>query len=378
MEVLMGVGKGGLKTGNKPDILVVLLPQPCIASFLFTTNHFKSSSVIYSEKVLRERDTIRAIVINSGNANCGVGEEGIIHAEMMARETAKHLDIDHREVLVFSTGIIGKPLPIERALEGIASACKILEPLDLKRASEVISTTDRFPKYAFVKKGALEVFGFAKGAGMIHPQMATMLSFIFTNAKVEGDVLRKLHREINERTFNSISVDGCTSTNDSFGIISLGFIKENLEDLRQSLEEVSLSLAKRIVEDGEGATRIIKVVVKNASISLKAKTIAEKVATSNLVKTAIFGRDPNWGRIVASAGSTPFPIDQFKLRVYIGNHLVYDGKPHPKAVEAAKRYLEENREIEITLDLREGKESWTYYTSDLTYDYIKINAEYTT
>jgi glutamate N-acetyltransferase/amino-acid N-acetyltransferase len=120
------------------------------------------------------------------------------------------------------------------------------------------------------------------------------------------------------------------------------------------------------------------VVVKNASISLKAKTIAEKIATSNLVKTAIFGRDPNWGRIVASAGSTPFPIDQFKLRVYIGNHLVYDGKPHPKAVESAKKYLEENREIEITLDLREGKESWTYYASDLTYDYIKINAEYTT
>jgi len=124
---------------------------------------------------------------------------------------------------------------------------------------------------------------------------------------VEGDILRKLHREINERTFNSISVDGCTSTNDSFGIISLGFIKEDLENLRQSLEEVSLSLAKKIVEDGEGATRIIKVVVKNASISLKAKTIAEKIATSNLVKTAIFGRDPNWGRIVASAGPPPFP-----------------------------------------------------------------------
>ena len=374
----MGIGKAGLKASGNPDILVVLLPQSCNASFLFTTNHFKSASVLYSERVLRERDTIRAMVINSGNANCGVGEEGIIHAEMMAREAAEHLDIDHREVLVFSTGIIGKPLPIENVLKGIESACKILEPLDLKRASQTISTTDRFPKYDFVKKGRIEVFGFAKGAGMIHPNMATMLSFVFTNADLDSYTLRELHREINERTFNSISVDACTSTNDSFGLISLGVVKEDLQDVKQAIEEVSLNLAKKIVEDGEGATRIIKVSVKNASISMKAKTIAEKVATSNLVKTAIFGRDPNWGRIAAAAGSTAFPIDQFKMRIYIGNHLVYDGKPHPKALEKAKGYLEENKEIEITIDLREGKESWTYYSSDLTCDYVKINAEYTT
>ncbi len=374
----MGIGKAGLKASGNPDILVVLLPQSCNTSFLFTSNHFKSASVIYSEGVHRERGTVRALVINSGNANCGVGPDGLIHAEMMARETARHLEIDHREVLVFSTGVIGKPLPIENVLKGIESACKILEPLDLKRASQVISTTDRFPKYDFVKKGGLEVFGFAKGAGMIHPNMATMLSFVFTNADLDSFTLRELHKDINERTFNSISVDACTSTNDSFGLISLGFLKEDLENVKQAVEEVSLNLAKKVVEDGEGATRIIKIVVKNASISLKAKAIAEKVATSNLVKTAIFGRDPNWGRIVASAGSTPFPIDQFKMRVYIGTHLVFDGKPHPKEVEGAKAYLEENKEIEVVIDLREGKESWTYYSSDMTYDYVRINAEYTT
>ncbi|WP_448587712.1 bifunctional glutamate N-acetyltransferase/amino-acid acetyltransferase ArgJ [Thermocrinis sp.] len=378
MEILMGIGKAGLKASGNPDILVVLLPQSCNTSFLFTSNHFKSASVIYSEGVHRERGTVRALVINSGNANCGVGPDGLIHAEMMARETARHLEIDHREVLVFSTGVIGKPLPIENVLKGIESACKILEPLDLKRASQVISTTDRFPKYDFVKKGGLEVFGFAKGAGMIHPNMATMLSFVFTNADLDSFTLRELHKDINERTFNSISVDACTSTNDSFGLISLGFLKEDLENVKQAVEEVSLNLAKKVVEDGEGATRIIKIVVKNASISLKAKAIAEKVATSNLVKTAIFGRDPNWGRIVASAGSTPFPIDQFKMRVYIGTHLVFDGKPHPKEVEGAKAYLEENKEIEVVIDLREGKESWTYYSSDMTYDYVRINAEYTT
>jgi glutamate N-acetyltransferase/amino-acid N-acetyltransferase len=374
----MGVGKIGLKREGKPDLLVILLPDVCNASFIFTNNHFKAGSVIYSQKVFEKNSGVRALVVNSGNANCGVGKEGIIHAELMAKRTAKNLDIEEDQVLVFSTGVIGKPLPIDNVLKAIDDACGVLEPLDIKRASEVISTTDSFPKYTFVKTGPLEVYGFAKGAGMIHPNMATMLAFIFINAGMDSFTLKELHREITEKTFNSISVDGCTSTNDSFGVISLGVIKEDLEKVRQTLHQASLDLAKKIVEDGEGATRIIKVVVKNASLELKAKTIAEKIALSNLVKTAVFGRDPNWGRILASAGSTAFPIDQFKLKLYIGNHLVYDGKPHLKAVQGAKKYMEENKEIEIVLDLMEGKESWTYYTSDLSYDYVKINAEYTT
>lgn len=372
----MGVGRAGLKSGGRPDILVILLPQSCKASFLFTKNHFKAASVLYSQKVFK--GTVRAMVINSGNANCGVGREGLVHAELMAKRVAERLEIQEDEVLVFSTGIIGKPLPIDKVLAAIDEACNILEPLDLKRASEVISTTDSFPKYDFVKKDKLEVFGFAKGAGMIHPNMGTMLAFVFTNGDLREEAIEKLHRDINERTFNSISVDGCMSTNDSFGLISLGLLKEDLRKISDAVEEVSFSLARKIIEDGEGATRIIKVVVKNASIQLKAKLIAQAVATSNLVKTAVFGKDPNWGRIVAAAGSTAFPIDQFKLKVYIGDHLLYDGKVHPKAVEKAKSYMEEAKEIEITLDLMEGKESWAYYSSDLTYDYIRINAEYTT
>ncbi len=372
----MGVGRAGLKSGEKPDILVILLPQSCKASFLFTKNHFKSASVLYSQKVFK--GTVRAMVINSGNANCGVGREGLLHAELMAKKVAEGLDVEEEEVLVFSTGIIGKPLPIDKVLTAIDRACDILEPLDLKRASEVMSTTDSFPKYDFVKRDKLEVFGFAKGAGMIHPNMGTMLAFVFTNGDIKEGVIEKLHKDINERTFNSISVDGCMSTNDSFGLISLGLIKEDLQKISDAVEEVSLSLARKIIQDGEGATRTIKVVVKNASIQLKARLIAQAIAVSNLVKTAVFGRDPNWGRIVAAAGSTPFPIDQFKLKVYIGNHLLYDGKVHPKALENAKKYMEESQEIEINLDLMEGRESWIYYSSDLTYDYIKINAEYTT
>ncbi|MCS6957179.1 MAG: bifunctional glutamate N-acetyltransferase/amino-acid acetyltransferase ArgJ [Aquificaceae bacterium] len=377
MDILMGVGRAGLKSGGKPDILVVLLPKTCNASFVFTGNHFKSASVLYSQSIFKGK--VRALVINSGNANCGVGKDGLLHAELMAKKVVERLELEEDEVLVFSTGVIGKPMPIGDVLSAIDSACEVLEPLDLKRASEVISTTDRFPKYDFVKKDKLEVFGFAKGAGMIHPNMGTMLAFLFTNADLSVDVLEMLHREVTESTFNSISVDACTSTNDSFGLISLGVYKEeDVQKVRQAVEEVSLNLAKKIVQDGEGATRVIKVTVKHASIKLKARLIAQSIATSNLVKTAIFGKDPNWGRIVAAAGSTPFPIDQFKLKVYVGNHLLYDGKVHPRAVEEARKYLQESTEVDIVVDLMEGKESWTYYSSDLTYDYIRINSEYTT
>lgn len=376
----MGVGTAGLKGSKKPDILVIHLQKECAASVVFTGNHFKAASVLYSEEAYRRSGGyIRALVINSGNANCAVGKEGILHAELMAKKISELLDIPEEQVLVFSTGIIGKPLPIEDVLKAIEHACSNLEELDLKTASEVISTTDKFPKYDFLKKDHLEVFGFAKGAGMIHPNMATMLAFVFTNADLDPYELSSIHREITERTFNSISVDGCTSTNDSFALISLGVYRENdLTKVRDAVEEVSLSLAKKIVEDGEGATKVIKVVVKNATLQLKARLIAEKIATSNLVKTAIFGGDPNFGRILAAAGSTAFPIDQFKLKLYIGNHLVYDSKVHPHALKHAKEYLQTEKEISIVLDLMEGKESWTYYASDLGYEYIRINAEYTT
>ncbi len=379
MSVLMGIATAELKASKRPDILVLVLPKTCPVSVLFTTNHFKSGSVIYSERAIKETGGYaRALVINSGNANCAIGKDGIINAELMAKKTAENIGIDPLEVLVFSTGVIGKLMDIDKVLSAIDHAFENLEELDLKSASEVISTTDSFPKFDFVKNGHLETFGFAKGAGMIHPNMATMLSFVFTNASLDTNTLHRLHLDINDRTFNSISVDGCTSTNDSFALVSLDLIKEDLEKVSNSIEKVSLDLAKKIVSDGEGAHHLIKISVKNASISLKAKTIAEKIATSLLVKTALYGNDPNWGRIVSAAGSTPFPIDQFNMKVYIGHSLVYDGKVHPKAVDNAKKYLQENKEIEIVVDLHEGKESWTYYASDIGYEYIKLNAEYTT
>ncbi len=374
----MGVGKAGLKSDNKPDILVVLLPYSCTASFVFTDNYFKAGSVIYSEKVAKDRETIRAFVVNSGNANCGTGEEGIKHAEMMANKVSEMLEIPKEEVLVFSTGIIGRPLPMERVLKGIEEACKNLEVLDLKKASGTISTTDRFPKFDFAKKDNIETFGFAKGAGMIHPKMATMLAFVFTNANLEYLTLRRIHERITEKTFNSITVDGCQSTNDAFGIISLGEVEASPEDVEFELFKVSETLAKQIVADGEGATKVIKVSVRSAITEMKAKEIAKAIANSLLVKTAVFGRDPNWGRVAAAAGSTEYPIDPFKMEIYIGGYLLYNGKPVNENLEKAKKHLEEDKEVEITVELNEGEYEWTYYSSDIGYDYIRLNAEYTT
>ncbi len=377
-EILMGIGNAGLKESGNPDLLVVALPYPCVASFVFTDNYFKAGSVIYSERIAREREKISAFVVNSGNANCGTGEEGVKHAEMMAEQVSKLLDIPKEEVLVFSTGIIGRPLPIDNVLKGIEEACQNLQPLDLKKASETISTTDRFPKYDFATFKNLETFGFAKGAGMIHPSMATMLAFTFTNADLDYIALRRMHERITEKTFNSITVDGCESTNDAFGIIALGEVEADLDTVEFELQKVSENLAKQIVADGEGATKIIKVNVRSAITEIKAKEIAEAIATSLLVKTAVFGRDPNWGRIAAAAGSTEFPIDPFKIEIYVGGYLLYDGKPHDENLEKARKHLIEDREIDITVELNEGEYEWTYYSSDIGYDYVKLNAEYTT
>ncbi len=376
MSVLMGISKAGLKPSGREDLLVVYFEKPLPVSAVYTKNYFKAAPVIHSQNLTDRRKEFRAFVVNSGNANCGTGEEGLRHAELMAERVAKNLNLKREEVLVFSTGIIGVPLPIDRVLEAIDTACGNLEPLDLKRASEAISTTDRFPKYAREKYA----FGFGKGAGMIHPNMATMLAYVFTPAKLDYEELRKIHLEVNEKTFNSITVDGCTSTNDSFLLISLNEEEIPASRVKEDVFKVSQKIAKLIVADGEGATKVGIVRVINALHREKAKAIAEKVAVSELVKTALFGCDPNWGRIAAAAGSVPdYPINPNSLSIYIGEYkLLERGTPTDVNLEEVAKYMREHKEVLITVDLGEGNADWTYYTSDLTYDYVKLNAEYTT
>ena len=376
MKVLMGTARAGLKPSGKKDLLVVYFEKPVLVSAVYTKNHFKAAPVIYSKGLTDRRNLFRAFVVNSGNANCGTGEIGLKHAHMMAQRVAQNFGIKAEEVLVFSTGLIGAPLPIDQVLEGIDRACSQLKPLNLREASEAISTTDRFPKYA---QGE-HAFGFGKGAGMIHPNMATMLAYIFTPARLSFENLRKIHLEVTERTFNSITVDGCTSTNDSFLLISLGEEELPEEEVKRETYEVAQKIAKLIVADGEGATKIGVVKIVNAESKEKAKAIAERVATSLLVKTALFGCDPNWGRIAQAVGSLPqYPVDPNRLDIYIGDYLLFsDGLPTGVDLQKVAQYMRNHKEVLIKVDLKEGRSDWTYYTSDLTYDYVKLNAEYTT
>ena len=372
----MGVARAGIKPSGKEDLLVVYSEKPLLVSAVYTRNSFKAAPVIYSKNLTDRKHHFRAFVVNSGNANCGTGKEGLLHAEMMAQRVAENLGIEKEDVLVFSTGIIGVPLPIEKVLKGIDAACGNLEELDIKRASEVISTTDRFPKYAKTKWA----FGFGKGAGMIHPNMATMLAYIFTPAKLDFETLREIHLRVNEKTFNSITVDGCTSTNDSFLLISTQQEEAYPKEVERDTYEVAKKIATLIVEDGEGATKIGVIKVINADSEKKAKAIAEKIAVSQLVKTALFGCDPNWGRILAAAGSVwDHPIDPDRVSIKIGGYTLFEkGKPTNIDLSPVAQYMKTHKEVLIEVDLSEGGASWTYYTSDLTYDYVKLNAEYTT
>lgn len=376
-KVLMGVGSAGLKE-DKPDILVIKLPEGSETSVLFTQNSFKSASVEYSMDVYGRGGSVRAFVINSGNANCGTGRIGYEHARRMAETSSELLGIKPEEVLIFSTGVIGEFLPIDRVLGGIERACSSLEELKPELASWVISTTDRFPKVGSWEGGNLKVYGFAKGAGMIEPSMATMLSFVFTNASLGREELGDIHRWVNERTFNSITVDGCMSTNDSFALVSLNEVVAEGETLRRAVEEVSLTLAKKIVKDGEGATKVIAVTVLGARTEKKAKAIARKVANSLLVKTAVFGGDPNWGRIAGAVGSAGYKVDPASMRIYLGDILLYEGIIKEYDEEKARDYISQSGEVRIVVDLGEGSYQWTCYSSDIGYEYVRINAEYRT
>lgn len=371
-KILMKSLKANIKPSKKEDLLIIKLPKPSFSSFLFTTNHFLAGSVIYTKKVYEKNPYVSVLVINSGNANCGI-KESVYHSELICEAVSKKLNVPKEEIYFFSTGIIGEALPIEEIIKAIEKI-ENLEPFDIELASKTISTTDAFPKYVTKENS----FGFAKGAGMINPSMATMLSFCFTNAKLQKEVLKDVHKDITERTFNAITVDNCQSTNDSFGIITLSEKHIELEDVKKELFDISKSLAKMIVKDGEGSNKIIKVLVKNASSKEKAKAISKAIGSSLLLKTAIYGGDPNWGRIAAAAGSTEFFIDQNSIQIKILDTVVYDKTGLNFDKKALSQKIKERDEISIELDLREGEFCFESFSSSIGYEYIKINAEYTT
>ena len=371
----------GIRPSGKPDVALVRALVPAVGSAMWTTNRVQAAPVTVSKRHL-ERAEPQAVVVNAGVANAATGPGGEEDAARTAAHAAAHLGVDQAEVLVLSTGVIGPRLPMAKLLAGVEEAAVALSPDGGPAAAGAILTTDAQAKTAVARGESFTVGGMAKGAGMIHPRLATMLAVVTTDyalAPGEGDAFL---RPAVERTFNRISVDGDCSTNDAVVLLArrVDGARDRAADgaFAVALEEVCADLARQIVADGEGATVVLEIVVRHASSDDEARAIALRVATSPLVKTAAFGHDPNWGRVLAAAGSAPWnggfaQLDPDRLRVSFDGTAVFDGGAPTGLVPTL-----DGADARIELDLGLGEGECAYLASDLSYDYVRLNAEYTT
>jgi glutamate N-acetyltransferase/amino-acid N-acetyltransferase len=377
----------GIKDRGR-DLAIIYSEEPALAAGVFTTNLVKAAPVQVSQKYLQIYQRFQAIVANSGCANACTGEKGIRDAEEMVEETRRSLGISEDiGVLVASTGLIGAPLPLERIKRGIKRAVANLKKRG-REASEAIMTTDTFPKEKVfeLKIGDKNCFlaGMAKGSGMIEPEMATMLAFVTTDISVEREFLQASLREAVEESFNLISVDGEMSTNDTVFVLANGLAQnEEIKSsspyaslFRDALKEILLDLAKMIVKDGEGATKFVIIKIEGAPSREAAKKVGRRLSRSPLLKAALFGEEVNWGRIMSALGSSGVDFNPERIDVYLAGHkVVENGCAFPFSEEAVGKKMRE-REIEIRLDLKSGKYSLNFYTTDLSLKYIEINSSY--
>ena len=371
----------GIRPSGKPDVALVRSLIPSVGCAMWTTNRVQAAPVTVSRRHLAAAEP-QAVVVNAGVANAATGQAGEEDAERTAAHAAARLGLAPEQVLVLSTGVIGPRLPMAKLLAGVDEAAVALSPGGGPSAAEAILTTDAGPKTAVAARDGFTVGGMAKGAGMIHPRLATMLAVVTTDyALAEGEA-DELLRPAVERTFNRISVDGDCSTNDAVVLLArrAGADRDSSSDasFAAALEQVCTNLARQIVADGEGATVVLEIVVRRASTDDQARAIALRVATSPLVKTAAFGRDPNWGRVLAAAGSAPWnggfaDLDPERLRVSFDGTPVFERGAPTGLVPTL-----EGADARIELDLGLGEGESAYLASDLSYDYVRLNAEYTT
>jgi len=384
----------GLKRSGALDLALVYSQAPCSAAAVFTTNRVKAAPVLYDQRILQQNASgIHACLINSGCANACTGAAGEAAAQEMAQEAERTLGLPRNSALVMSTGVIGQQLPLDKikaALPAIANSLSA-DPEDGLAAAQAIMTTDTCPKSFAVRvqteAGSFAIGGMAKGSGMIHPNMATMLAVLTTDATVAAPALDAALRAVLDGSFHAITVDGDTSTNDTVLVLANGqsatpAIAEPAGDLYQAfvagLLHVAQHLAQEIVRDGEGATHLVQIDVHGAASPEDAKHVAKAIANSLLVKTAIYGRDANWGRILCAAGYSGADLDPDQVDLWLGDlHIVHEGKPHDvneeRALDILARY-----EVTITLDLHLGTGEATVWTSDLSHRYVDINAHYRT
>jgi glutamate N-acetyltransferase / amino-acid N-acetyltransferase len=383
----------GLKKTGALDLALLSSDTPASAAAVFTQNLVVAAPVVVSKAHLKaSKGRVRAAIVNAGNANCATGAAGYAASVKTVEETARRLYCQPQEVLVCSTGVIGVPLPIEKILRSLPGVIRNRRPSARSFAefSLAICTTDTRPKTvsaSFNMAGKrVHLVGCAKGAGMIHPNMATTLAFVATDANISPSLLQKTLKDISMRTFNAISIDGDTSTNDTLLVLANGAagtpaIKQGSTAHRafsRALEEVCHSLALQIVADGEGAQRVIEIEVRRAKSASDARRIAQTIATSPLVKTAFAGGDPNWGRVYAAAGRSGVKFDPALVNIHMaGIPVMRRGQPLDFNERAASnRLLEKN--VHIIVDLHAGRASARYWTCDFTAEYVRINASYRT
>lgn len=385
--VQLYTAQAGIKKPNHTDLTLIQLSPNSTIGAVFTQNRFCAAPVLLAKQHLSHENGIHALIINTGNANAGTGAQGREHAWQMCQAVAKQLHCEPNQVLPFSTGVILEPLPIEKIVRSLPE----IKPANWAEAARAIMTTDTLPKAAHqsAKIGhhhTINATGIAKGSGMICPNMATMLAFIATDAKLSQPIAQQLTEEIVQETFNCITVDGDTSTNDSFVIIATGQSEQNeidniadprYQQIKTLLMSVALELAQAIVRDGEGASKFITININNAATRETAKKVAYAIAHSPLVKTAFSASDPNLGRILSAIGYSGANIDVEAIEVYLGDVLVVQngGRAVSYTEEQGQRIMNKD-EITIRVDLRQGKESHTLYTCDLTKEYVSINADY--
>jgi glutamate N-acetyltransferase / amino-acid N-acetyltransferase len=387
-----GYKAGGMHCGVKRkrlDLGYIVSEVPATVAGVYTTNIFQAAPLLVTQESIAKENKIQAILVNSGNANACTGEQGLLDALEMQKGFAAELGINEHLVAVTSTGVIGEPLPMENINAGIKQILQT-EFEDEANFKQAILTTDTCIKQIAVQikidGKTVTIGGTAKGSGMIHPNMATMLGFITTDAFIAHEDLLSALKDVTNQTFNMITVDGDTSTNDMVLVMANG-LAENKQLTKNhpewelfvnGLKVVSESLAKKIARDGEGATKLVEVQVDGAFSIEAARAVGKSVISSNLVKTAIYGTDPNWGRIVTAIGYSGIPVEPNALKVAIGPFPVFaNGLPCKIVEEEVKEYLELET-VKIIVDLNQGEYSATAWGCDLTYDYVKINASYRT
>ena len=382
--MIEGIKFAGIASGIKAaglDLALAFFDEPMYVSSLYTRNRVKAAHILYNRRI--EDTPVRAVLANSGCANACTGKEGIGDLTSIGGRLSELLGVDGDEILFASTGVIGKRLPSETIIRALPSIAKNLKKSGLESFARSIMTTDTFPKIVeetFGEKKTYHVVGVAKGAGMINPLFATMLAFVFTDFPVSPAAIRRSFTHAARESFERISVDGECSTNDSILLFTKTGKEETdgLDAFKDALSKVLKELAMMVVKDGEGATRVAHIIVKGAKKKEAAEKIARRISISPLTKTAFFGCDPNWGRIIAAVGDADVPVTPAKIEIALQGHVLARGGVEVPFDEEEMKKLMNRNVIEVVVNLHEGKAGFDMWTTDYTYDYIKINASYRT